>query len=147
MQFRVRSITWIPYGILSWYLWGCIAYKNDNSRFHSIWVIFPWWFQMQFCVRSVTNTLWYIIMALHSNVVKVLTTCPLMVSDAISCPLCNLNTLWYIIMTLYSYEDVSNTGTTTLACILSELFPLDRLSCNALFWIPTWLISWNYTVL
>ena len=30
---------------------------------------------------------------------------PLMVSDAISCPLCNLNTLWYIIMTLYTYGE------------------------------------------
>ena len=29
----------------------------------------------------------------------------LMVSDAISCPPCNLNTLWYIIMTLYSYVE------------------------------------------
>ena len=30
---------------------------------------------------------------------------PLIVSDAISCPLCNLDTLWYVIMTLYSYVE------------------------------------------
>ena len=30
---------------------------------------------------------------------------PLIVSDANSCPLCNLNTLWYIIMMLQSYVE------------------------------------------
>ena len=67
------------------------------------------------------NTLWYIIMMLHSIVEQVLTMChvqegqllvlyfwsyfPLIVSDAIFCLLHNLNTLWYIIMTLYSYVE------------------------------------------
>ena len=46
-----------------------VAYKNDNSRFH---------------------TLSYF---------------PLMVSDAILCPLHDLNTFWYIILILYSYVE------------------------------------------
>ena len=52
--------------------------------------------------------------------------------------LCNSNTLWYIMMTLYNFcrtghDDVSHTGIKSLACILSELFPLVCLSCNALY--------------
>ena len=31
------------------------------------------------------------------------------------------------------HDDVLHTGMTSLACILSELFPLDYLSCNALY--------------
>ena len=53
MQFHVHSITWILFGILSWYFtvmmnrsWRCITYRNDNSRFHTFWIIFPWWFQL-----------------------------------------------------------------------------------------------------
>ena len=73
------------------------------------------------CLLHTLNTLWCIIMILHSYVEQVLTMCcvqewqlslsyflsyfPLMVSNAISCPLCNLNTLWYIIMTLYIYVE------------------------------------------
>ena len=34
--------------------WRCVAYKNENSRFHTFGVISPWWFQMQFRVRSLT---------------------------------------------------------------------------------------------
>ena len=66
------------------------------------------------------NTLWYIIMILHSYLEQVLmisrvqewqlslsyfltVILPLMDSDAISCPFFNLNTLWYIIMTFDSY--------------------------------------------
>ena len=65
------------------------------------------------------NTLWNIIMILHSYAEQVMTMCrvqewqlsllyflsyfPLMISDAISCPLLNLNTLWNIIMILHSY--------------------------------------------
>ena len=62
-------------------------------------------------------------MILYSYVEQVLTVCrvkewqlslsyflsyfPLIVSDAILCPLNNLKTLWYIIMILYSYvEDI-----------------------------------------
>ena len=92
-------------------------------------------------------------MILHSNVEQVMTMCrvqkwqlslsyflsyfPLIVSDAISCPLHNLKTLWYIIMILYSnvetgLDDVSRTRMATLAFIFSELFPLivsDAISC------------------
>ena len=67
------------------------------------------------------NTLWNIIMILHSYVEQVMTMCciqewqlllsyslsyfPLMVSDAISCPLHNLKTVWNIIMILHSYVE------------------------------------------
>ena len=67
------------------------------------------------------QTLQYIIMILYSYVEQVLTMCrvqdwqlwlsyflsyfPLIVSDAISCPLHNLKPLWYIIMILYSYVE------------------------------------------
>ena len=70
------------------------------------------------CLLHNLNTLWYIIMILHSYVELGLTLCrvqegqllilyfqsyfPLIVADAISCLLHNLNTLWYIIMALYS---------------------------------------------
>ena len=74
------------------------------------------------CLLHNLNTLWYIIMILHSYVEQVLTMCrvqegqllllyfrsyfSLIVTDAISYQLHNLNTLWYIIMTLYSVEQV-----------------------------------------
>ena len=67
------------------------------------------------------KTLWYIIMIPYSYVEQVLTMCrvkdwqlslsyflsyfPLIVSDAISCPLHNLKSLWYIIMIRYSYVE------------------------------------------
>ena len=67
------------------------------------------------------NTLWNIIMILHSYVEKVMTMCcvqerqlllsyflsyfPLMVSDAISCLLHNLKTIWNIIMIFHSYVE------------------------------------------
>ena len=67
------------------------------------------------------NTLWNIIMILHSYVEQVMTMChvherqlslsyflsyfPLMVSDAISCQLHNLKTVWNIIMILHSYVE------------------------------------------
>ena len=48
----------------------------------------------------------------HSKVEQIKTMCrvtfsdfPLMVSDAISCPLHNLKTLWYITMIIYSYVE------------------------------------------
>ena len=28
--------------------------QEDSSRSHTLWVISPWWFQVQFCVRSLT---------------------------------------------------------------------------------------------
>ena len=72
------------------------------------------------CPLCKFNTLWNIIMILHSYVEQVLTMChvqewqlslsyflsyfSLMVSDAISCLLHNLNALWYIIIILYSYD-------------------------------------------
>ena len=73
------------------------------------------------CPLHNLNTLWNIIMILHSYVEQVMMMCsvqewqllllyflsyfPLMVSDAISCPLHNLNTLWNIIMILHSYVE------------------------------------------
>ena len=87
-----------------------------------------------------------ILKILYSNVEQVMTMCciqewqlslsyflsyfPLMVSDAISCPLHNLNTLWNIIkinsqLCRTGHDDVSRTRMTTLAFMFSELFPLD----------------------
>ena len=94
-------------------------YKNDNSCFHTFWVIPPWWFQMQFHVRSITWKFFLnIIMILHSYVKQVMMMCciqewqlsflyflsyfPLIVSDAVSCLLHNLKALWNILMILYS---------------------------------------------
>ena len=67
------------------------------------------------------NTLWNIIMILHSYMEQVMTMChvqewqlslsyfpsyfPLIGSDAIQCPLHNLKTLWYI-MILHSYVEL-----------------------------------------
>ena len=60
-----------------------------------------------------------------------------MVLDAISCPFHNLNTLGNIIMILYSYVEqvmtMCRVGMTTLAFILSELFPHDCFRCNFMF--------------
>ena len=73
------------------------------------------------CPLCNLNTLWKIIMILHCYIRPVMTTCrvqewhhslsyflsyfPLMVSDAISCPLHNLKTVWNIIMILHSYVE------------------------------------------
>ena len=68
------------------------------------------------------------------NVWYIIPNC--IVSDAISCLLYKLNTLWFIDTSQLcrtGHEDVLHTGMTTLACLLSELFPLDCLSCNALY--------------
>ena len=58
---------------------------------------------------------------------------PLIISDAISYPLCNLNTFFEYNhdtsqLCRTSHDDVSHTKMTSLACILSELSPLDCLS-------------------
>ena len=60
---------------------------------------------------------------------------PLMISDAISCPLLNLKTVWNIFMILHSYveqamDDVSHIRMASLTVILSELFSLDQFRCN-----------------
>ena len=73
------------------------------------------------CPLCKLNTLWNIIMILHSYVEQVMTMCRvqglqltlsyflsyflLMVSGAIPCPLHNLNTLLDIIMILHSYVE------------------------------------------
>ena len=73
------------------------------------------------CLLCNLNTLWNIIMILYSYIEQVMTMCPvqewqllllyflsyfpLMVSDAILCPLHNLNTLWNKIMILHSYVE------------------------------------------
>ena len=101
------------------------------------------------CPLCNLNTLWNIFMILHGYVEQVMTMCPvqerqillsyflsyfpLMVSDAISCPLCNFNTLWNIIRILQlcrtDHDDVLCTRMTTLAFIFAELFPLDGFRC------------------
>ena len=58
---------------------------------------------------------------------------PLVVSDAILCPLHCLKTLLDIIMILHSYVELvlkMFTKMTTLTSIISELFPLDGFRCN-----------------
>ena len=97
--------------------------KNESSRFYIFRVISPLMLFYPFsCPLCTLNTIWniiMIIMILHSYVEQVMTMCrvqewqlslsyfpsyfPLMVSDAISCPLHNLITLWYIMMILHSY--------------------------------------------
>ena len=73
------------------------------------------------CPLCDLNTLRNIIMIYHSYIEQVMTMCRvqewqlllsyffsyflLIVSDKISCPLCNLNTLWNIIMILHSYVE------------------------------------------
>ena len=106
-------------------------------------------------------------MILHSDVEQVMAMCrvqewqlslsyflsyfPLMVSDAISCPLHNLNALWYIIIILYSYDK-----SVLMICCAQEwqLSPLHflsylplrlKLQCP-LFWIPLGIFSWDYAV-
>ena len=73
------------------------------------------------CPLHNLKTVWNILTILYSNVEQVMTMCriqewqpsllnflsylPLMVSDAISCPLYNLNTLWNMILILNSYVE------------------------------------------
>ena len=128
-HFPVRSITWIPFGIfwscftVIWNRsWRCVLYKNESPPFNTFWVISP---LMLFYAYSWPlhnlNILWNIMMILHSYVEQVMTMCrvqewqlslsyflsyfPLMVSDAIWCPLRNLKTLWNIIMILDIYVE------------------------------------------
>ena len=105
------------------------------------------------CPLHNLNTRWYIFMILYSYVEQVLMMCrvqewqlslsyflkyiPLIVSDAISCPLHNLNTLWYIFKTLYSYVEQVLMVCRVQECQLSlsyffSYFPLivsDAISC------------------
>ena len=71
------------------------------------------------CPLHNLKTVWNILMILYSYVEQIMTMCriqewqhsrsyflsyfPLIISDAISCPLYNLDTLWNIIMILHSY--------------------------------------------
>ena len=73
------------------------------------------------CLLHNLKTVWNITMTLHSYVERVMAICriqewqllfsyflsyfPLMVSDAISCPLHNLKTIWNIIMILHRYVE------------------------------------------
>ena len=95
------------------------------------------------CLLYNLNTLWNIIMILHSFVEQVMTICcvqewqrwlsyflmyfPLMVSDAIWCPLHNLKTVWNTIMILHSYVEQVMTmcRVQEWIFILSELSSLD----------------------
>ena len=118
------------------------------------WQLSHWYFLSYFplmvsdailCPLHNLKTVWNIIMILDGYVEQVMTICrvqdwqlslsyflsyfPLMVSDAVSCPLHNLKTVWNILMVL-GHVDVSHTRMATLAVILSELFPLDHFSCS-----------------
>ena len=93
-----------------------------TPRFNTFWVISPlllfYAYSSPLCNL---NTLWNIIMILHGYVERVMTMChvqewqlslsyflsyfPLMVSDAISCPLYYLKTIWNIMMILYCYVE------------------------------------------
>ena len=73
------------------------------------------------CLLHNLKTVWNILMILYSYVEHVMTMCciqewqlslsyflsyfPLIISDAISCPLYNLNALWNLIMILHSYVE------------------------------------------
>ena len=90
------------------------------------------------------NTLGNIIMILHSYVEQVMTMCrvkewqlslsyflsyfPLMISDAISCPLHNLKTVWNISMILHSYVEQVMTMCHVQEWHLSFLYFLSELS-------------------
>ena len=110
---------------------------------------FPWMASDAIsCPLHYHKTVWNIFMILYSYVEQVMTMCrvqewqlslsyflgyfPMIISDAISCPLCNLNTLWNIIMIHQlcrtDHDDLLRTRITTL--IFSELFPLDGFRCN-----------------
>ena len=124
------------------------------------------------CPLHNLRTVWNILMILYSYVEQAMRMChihqwqlslsyflsyiPLIVSDAISCPLCNLNTLWNIIMILHSYVEQVMTmcrmqeWQLKLSYFLSY-FPLmvsDAVSCllqnlNAL-WYDIIIILYNY---
>ena len=151
--FLIRSITWKPFGIFWWYFtvmlnrsWWCVAYKNESPHLNSPLMLF-----YASCPLCNLNTLWDIIMILHSYVEQAMTMChvqewqlslshflsyfPLMVSVVISCPLHNLKTVWNILIILYSYVEQVR----AMCCIqewqplrgiLSELFPLWCFLCN-----------------
>ena len=104
--------------------WRCVAYKNESSRFHTFWVIS---LDAISCPLSNFNTLWNIIMILHSYVEQVMTMCcvqkwqlslsyfltyfPLLVSDAILCPLHNLKIVLNILIILYTCSYVEQVMT------------------------------------
>ena len=116
------------------------------------------------CPLCNLNTLWNIIMILHSYVEQVMTMCciqewqllllyflnyfPMMVSDAILCPLHNLNTLWNIIMILHSYVEQVMTichvqEWQLLLLYFLSYFPLmvsDAISCPLHNWNTLWNI-------
>ena len=83
LQFRVRSITWIPFGIDHETSQLCRTGHDDVSLTRMTTLIFilslvisPWWFQMQFCVCSVTwKPFGKIVMILHIYVEQVMMMC------------------------------------------------------------------------
>ena len=93
-------------------------------------------------------------MILHSYVEQVMTMCrvqewqlslsyfpdyfPLMVSDAISCPLHNSNTPWYIIMILYNFVEQTMT-----MCRVQEW----QLSLSYFLSFSPWLFRMQFRVL
>ena len=123
-----------------------------------------------FCQLCNLNTLWNIIMILYSYVDQVMTMCciqvwqlllsyflsyfPLMVSDAILCPLHNLKTVWNIIMILYSYVEQVMTMCRVQEWQLSlsyflSYFPFmvsDAISCRSITWKSFGVFWWYFTV-
>ena len=128
-------------------------------------------FRCNFLSSPNFNTLYCIIIILHSYVEQVMMMCqvqewqlllsyflnyfPLMMSDAISCPLLNLNSLWCIIMILYSNAKLvmkmchAQEWQLSLSYFLGyfPLIVLDAISCllpnlNALWYIIMILYSY-----
>ena len=97
------------------------------------------------CLLYNLNTLWNIIMILHSYVEQVMMMChiqvwqlslsyflsyvPLIVSDAITCPLYNLKTAWNIIMILHRYIEQVMTMSCRRMTALTFIFSLSSLDC------------------
>ena len=115
------------------------------------------------CQLHNLNTLWHIIMILHSYVEQAmaingvqkwhisfsyfLSYFPLIVSDAIPCQLHNLNTLWYIMILHSSWQCVTykdNSRFYTFGVISPWLFQFPVCSIT---WIPFGILSWYFTVM
>ena len=115
------------------------------------------------CQLHNLNTLWHIIIILHSYVEQAMTIngvqkwhisfsyflsyIPLILSDAIPCQLHNLNTLWYIMILNSSWQCVTykdNSRFYTFGVIFPWLFQFPVCSIT---WIPFGILSWYFTVM
>ena len=115
------------------------------------------------CPLHNLKTVWNIIMILHSYVEQVTRMCrvqewqlalsyflsysPLMVSDAVSCPLHNLKKVWNIIMILHSMAICRVQEWQLSFYTFWVIFPWWlKLQCP-IFWIPLGIFSWDYKIL